>query len=168
MKEKKENESKVIELFTDGKVKTKEGREFTRLIGGFGNDKPMFTIWQCGELLGITSREITQNYERNKENFTNNLDVIDLKSAITENDSDITVDITSFLKNVGYSQNKLNATKRWLTFSFSGMMKLVKIATTKESWNIYNDFLEDYFKTKAENVVMKKSIDKEIEELKKR
>jgi len=38
------SEGKVIKLFTDGEVKIKD-RKFTRLMGGFGNDKPMFTIW---------------------------------------------------------------------------------------------------------------------------
>lgn len=45
------------------------------------------------------------------------------------------------------------------------MMKLVKIATTKESWEIYDRFLEDYFKTKAENQVMRDSIEDEIKAL---
>ena len=158
------NENKVIELFKNGEVKT-ENREFTRLIGGFGNNKPMFTIWQAGELLNISSREITQNYTRNVSKFEGNVDVKDLKSVITENDNDQSIDIAGFLKDVGYSQNRLNRTKQWLIFSYSGMMKLVKIATTKESWDIYDRFLEDYFQTKAENEVMKNSIEDEIKEL---
>ena len=81
-------------------------------------------------------------------------------------DSDQSVDIAGFLKDVGYSQNRLNATKQWLAFSFSGMMKLVKIATTKESWEVYDRFLEDYFQTKAENKVMKDTIENQIEEWK--
>lgn len=159
------NKEKVIKLFTDGKIETSDKRQFTRLLGGFGNNKPMFTIWQAGDLLNISSREITQNYTRNASNFEINIDVKDLKSVITENDSQKIIDITKFLKNIGYSQNKLNATKQWLIFSYSGMMKLVKIVTTKESWDIYDRFLEDYFKTKAENEVMKDSIKNEIKAL---
>lgn len=158
--------SNIVELKTNGVVKTKEGREFTRLMGGFGENKPMFTIWQAGELLGLGARDITRNFERNIEVFETDIDFVDLKSAVPERDSDKSIEITTFLKNVGYSQNKLNATKQWLAFSFSGMMKLVKIATTDESWEIYDRFLEDYFQTKAENLVMKKTIAEEIEELK--
>lgn len=157
--------SNVIQLSTRGNVTTKDDRQFTRLVGGFGDDKPIFTIWQAAELLGLSTREVTQNYERNLENFESNLDVLDLKSAVTENDSNRPVEITKFLKENGYSQNKLNATKQWLAFSFSGMMKLVKIATTKESWEIYNNFLEDYFQTKAENQTMKKTIKEQLQEL---
>ena len=159
-------ENKEIKLFTDGEVKTRDERKFTRLVGGFGDSKPMFTIFQASELLGLRTGDIKDNFERNEGNFEKEIDFIDLKSANVSNVSDTTIDIAKFLKKVGYSQNKLNATKRWLTFSLSGMMKLVKIATTKESWNIYDSFLEDYFKTKVENVVLKKSIDEELKFLK--
>ncbi|WP_061328804.1 hypothetical protein [Clostridium botulinum] len=151
-----------LKLFTSGKVKTGK-REFTRLIGGFGEDKPMFLLWQCSELLGLKTKALGENFTNNEDKFQKNIDFIDLKFAIDKTDSEINIDITKFLKEVGYSQNKLNATKRWLAFSFSGMMKLVKIATTKESWEIYDRFLEDYFKTKAENKVMKKTLNEEKE-----
>ncbi|BAO04986.1 antirepressor protein [Clostridium botulinum B str. Osaka05] len=151
-----------LKLFTDGKVKAGE-REFTRLIGGFGKDKPMFLLWQAGELLGQETREVTQNFERNRNNFDERIDFIDLKSLITENDKTETVDITSFFKSIGITHHKYGRASQWLAFSFSGMMKLVKIATTKESWAIYDRFLENYFKTKAENKVMKKTLDEEKE-----
>lgn len=157
----------VIKLFTDGEVQTKDNRKFTRLVGGFGDNNPMFTIFQAGELIGLETKAIRQNFEKNENKFEESIDFIDLKSASISNASQNNIDTTKFMINMGYSQSKLNATKRWLAFSFSGMMKLVKIATTKESWDIYDNFLEDYFKIKVENIVMKKSIDDEIEELKK-
>ena len=150
-------ENKIIKLFTGEKVKTKD-REYTKLLGGFENNKPMFTVWQASELLGKATREIIQNYNNNNDKFELEVDVIDLKSAINQNDSEAKASITNALKDIGYSQNKLNATSQWLGFSFSGMMKLVKIVETEESWNIYDDFLEDYFKTKAENIVMEKTL----------
>jgi phage antirepressor YoqD-like protein len=157
---------KENELTKGETITTKDERKFTRLLGGFGDSKPMFTIWQSGELLGLSTKAIKENYDNNINNFENGIDFKDLKSALDKNDSEKIVDITRFLKDVGYSQNKLNATKQWLIFSYSGMMKLVKIATSKESWSIYNDFLEDYFKTKAENIVMKKTLEEELEYLK--
>jgi phage antirepressor YoqD-like protein len=151
-------ENKIIKLFTGEKVKTKD-REFTKLLGGFGENNPMFTVWQASELLGKATREIIQNYNNNIDKFELDIDIIDLKSAINQNDSENKASITNVLKDIGYSQNKLNATSQWLGFSFSGMMKLVKIVESEESWNIYNDFLEDYFKTKAENIVMEKTLE---------
>lgn len=156
--------SNVIKLFEEGKVKTKDGsREFTRIIGGFGENKPNFLLWQVGELLGLSTKAVRQNFENNEANFDEGIDFVNLKSGSISNASETNVDIVGFLKEVGYSQSLLNATKRWLAFSFSGMMKLVKIAKTEESWDIYDSFLEDYFKTKAENIVMKKTLKEERE-----
>lgn len=155
----------IINLITDGKVKTKD-REFTRVVGGFGDDKPMFTIWQTAELLGKATREIIQNYNNNVSKFETGIDVIDLKSAINKNDSEIIPNVVKILKDIGYSQNKLNATKQWLSFSFSGIMKMVKIVESEEAWDIYNNFLEDYFKTKAENKILKATIQEQIQHLK--
>lgn len=151
-------QNKIIKLFTGEKVQTKE-REFTKLLGGFGDDKPIFTVWQSSDLLGKATREIIQNYNNNIDKFEVGLDVIDLKSAINQNDSEVKASITKALKDIGYSQNKLNATSQWLGFSFSGIMKLVKIVNSEESWSIYDEFLEDYFKTKAENIVMEKTLE---------
>lgn len=115
-------------LQTNGKVVTKEGREFTRLMCGFGENKPMFTIWQAGELLGQETRVINGNFERNRAEFEIGVDFIDLKSLNTQNVKTKPIDVTGFLKDVGYSQNKLNATKKWLVFSFSGLMKICYIS----------------------------------------
>lgn len=155
----------IINLMTDGKVKTKD-REFTRVIGGFGENNPMFTIWQTAELLGKATREIIQNYNNNASKFETGIDVIDLKSAINQNDSEMKPNVVKILKDIGYSQNKLNATKQWLSFSFSGIMKVVKIVESEEAWDIYNNFLEDYFKTKAENKILKATIQEQIRNLK--
>ena len=40
-----------MELFTDGIVKSGD-RDFTRLVGGFGEDSPTITDKQVAELLG--------------------------------------------------------------------------------------------------------------------
>lgn len=50
--------NKAVRLTTDREVSMGD-RTFTRLMGGFGNDKAMFTVWQAGDLLNITSREVT-------------------------------------------------------------------------------------------------------------
>ena len=57
----------TINLFTKGEVKTGD-KTFTRLVGGFGEDNPMFLIWQASELVNQETRELVQNFERNIEN----------------------------------------------------------------------------------------------------
>lgn len=139
-------------ISVDGIVKTKDGREFTRLIGGFGDDNPIFTIWQVAELLNTETRTIFRNFENNKKRFENLIDYRDLRLAIHDRDNEIN------LKDY-YHSNKLNATKQWIVFSQSGLLKMLKISNTKESWDIYENFIEDYFKTKVELIVAEKTIE---------
>lgn len=115
-------ENNLIKLSTKGTVKSKDKREFTRLVGGFGEDKPMFTIWQAAELLGLRTSKIIENFNNNGDSFEDGVDSIDLKFAVDKNIG------MRFLKENGYSQNRLNATKQWLIFSFSGIMKLLYIS----------------------------------------
>ena len=159
---------RVLELRTQGSVKANDDREFTRLVGGFGEGKPMFALWQASDLLGLRTAKVVENFERNMSNFEEDVDFVDLKSLVPQKDKTRTVEITDFFKSVGITHHKYGRAKRWLAFSFSGMMKLVKIATTKESWEVYNNFLEDYFKTKSENQIMRGTIEEQIKELKNR
>jgi len=41
------SEGKIIKLFAEGEVSIGD-RTFTRLMGGFGDNLPMFTVWQAG------------------------------------------------------------------------------------------------------------------------
>lgn len=145
--------SKLIS--SEGTIKTNDGREFTKLIGGFGDNKPMFTVWQVADLLNMKTKAIMENLNNNIENFENNLDYKDLKVAIDEIDSEI--NLRDF-----YHVNKLNATKQWIIFSQSGLLKMIKISSSKESWKLYEEFIEDYFKTKVELIVAENTIENTI------
>ena len=142
-------------IYSDGIVKAKDGREFTRLIGGFGENKPIFTLWQVGELLNINTRDIMKNFNKNIIRFENKIDYIDLKVDVDGIHSEI--NLRDF-----YHKNRLNATKQWIIFSQSGLLKMIKISNTKESWDIYENFLEDYFRTKVELMVAENNIQDNI------
>lgn len=150
-------EKNIIEeklISSDGMIKTKDGREFTRLIGGFGDDKPIFTIWQVAELLNNRTDKLFDNFNRNINKFKDSLDYIDLKKKVDNLEKGNEVNLRDF-----YHVNKLNKTKQWIVFSQSGLLKMLKISNTKESWDVYEDFIEDYFKTKAELIVAEKTIE---------
>lgn len=150
--EKNNIEEKLI--LGDGTVKTKDGREFTRLIGGFGDDKPIFTIWQVADLLNNRTDKLFDNFNRNINKFKDGLDYIDLKKKVDNPKKGNEINLKDF-----YHINRLNKTKQWIIFSQSGLLKMLKISNTKESWDIYEDFIEDYFKTKAELIVAEKTIE---------
>ncbi|WP_346938095.1 hypothetical protein [uncultured Clostridium sp.] len=143
-----------VNLFQDGKVKTND-REFTRILGGFSDTSPMFTIFQAGELLGLRTAKVVENFERNEVNFELNVDYIDLKSAIPSGDKTSNINISKLLISTGCTQNKLNATKRWLAFSFSGMVKLLYICDIYNKEKIHR-FLMKYFNI-SDNFILIKS-----------
>lgn len=143
-------------ILTDGSSETKDGKIFTRLVGGFGDDKPIFTIWQVSELLNMKTKDVMENFNYNNDNgrFVKDLDYKDLKVGVGNSDSGIKENLKAY-----YHINKLNATKQWIIFSQSGLMKIIKTSTTDEAWKLYEDFIEDYFKTKAELIVAEKTIE---------
>ena len=142
----------------EGTIKTNDGREFTRLVGGFGDDRPVFTIWQLAELIGLKTKVLSQTFNRNINKFQNLVDYLDLKSEVTQSDHEIN------LKDF-YTTNKLNRSNQWIIFSQAGLMKILKISNTDESWKLYEDFIEDYFKTKAELVVAENTMENNIKTL---
>ena len=72
--------SNVIKLATKGNIKTNDGREFTRLVGGFGEDKPVITDKQIAELLGYhkKERQVRVQINNNIDHFEDS-DLIDLR-----------------------------------------------------------------------------------------
>jgi hypothetical protein len=153
------NEEKVIKLFTDGEVTTKDERKFTRLVGGFGDSRPVISDKQISDLLGYAkgARAVRQRISENIKHFTFGMDIIDLKSSVPERDT-----IKETLKTLGYSRQSIDLASNIYIFSEAGFLLYLKFAEGDKAVDLYKDFLEDYFKTKAENIVMKKTIDEEL------
>jgi hypothetical protein len=143
-----------LKIFTDGVIKNGD-REFTRLIGGFGENKPIITVKQIAELMGYDNSIVTRTINRNIEHFTKDIDIIDLKSAMPEWQSEI-----------GYTKNAYNASKNIYALSEAGFLLYLKFAEGDKAVELYKNFIEDYFKTKAENIVMKRTLEEEIEFIK--
>lgn len=145
---------KSNELFQSGIVKSKD-REFTRLVGGFGNNSPIITTKQIAELMGYENKIVNKTINRNIDSFEVNADIIDLKSVVPEWNNEI-----------GYTQNAYNRSKNVYILSRSGFLLYLKFAEGDKAIEIYKDFLEDYFQTKAENEHMKSGIQEQIEKWK--
>ena len=151
-----------LELFTNGKVVTKDGREFTRLVGGFGEGKPVISDKQVSELLGYKkgAREVRDRVAKNLKHFETGLHIEDLQ-RVGENDTFIDT-----LISLGYAKQSITQAKNIYIFSQAGFLLFLKFAEGDKAVEIYKSFIEDYFKTKAENKVMKLTIEEEIEKLK--
>ncbi|WP_291567003.1 phage antirepressor KilAC domain-containing protein [Clostridium sp. UBA2485] len=145
-----------LNLFTNGVVKTKDGkREFSRLLGGFGDNKPTITDKQIAELLNYKkgARAVRQRISENIKHFDENIHIIDLKSSVPEQDTSRKV-----LKTLGYTEQAINLAKNIYVLSYAGFLLYLKFAEGDKSVELYKDFIEDYFQTKAENMVMDKTL----------
>lgn len=145
----------IINLMTDGKVKTKD-REFTRVIGGFGDDKPIITDKQMAEILNYSkgARQVRETFNKNKEHFKEKLDYIDISKGVAENDT-----LREVLISLGYAKASITQANNIYIFSEAGFLLFLKFSEGEKSVEIYKDFLEDYFETKAENTVMTKTLE---------
>lgn len=154
--------SNIIKLFTDGKVKSNE-REFTRLIGGFNEEENAISDLQIAELLNHKNgaRHVRELINKNINKFEKNLHYIDLNERVDKTDT-----LKETLISLGYSKQSLTQAKNIYILSKSGFLLYLKFAEGEKAVEVYKDFLEDYFKTKAENVHMKIGIQEQIEKLK--
>ncbi|WP_342532788.1 phage antirepressor KilAC domain-containing protein [Lysinibacillus sp. FSL K6-0057] len=150
-----------IKLFQNGTVKSKD-REFTRLVGGFGEKESVISDLQVAELLGYKhgARQVRERISKNITHFENGIHIVDLKS------SDVQHDTRKMLKSVGYTDQSYNLSKNIYILSKAGFLLYLKFAEGDKAVEIYKDFLEDYFQTKAENEHMKTGIHEQIEKWK--
>ena len=154
--------SNELKLFTNGEVTTKDGREFTRLVGGLGKNKPVITDKQIAELLGYKkgAREVRERVSKNIKHFENGVHMEDLKRVLQ------TDTLIETLISLDYAKQSITQAKNIYIFSQAGFLLFLKFAEGDKAVEIYKNFIEDYFKTKAENKNMKLSIEEEIQQLK--
>jgi len=147
-------QNKIIKLFTEGKVQVKE-REFTKVLGGFSESSPIITDRQIAELLEYAkgARSVRQRLSDNLQHFEFGVDILDLKSSVPQQDT-----TKEALKTLGYTDQAINLAKNIYVFSEAGFLLFLKFAEGDKAVELYKDFIEDYFKIKAENIVMEKTL----------
>lgn len=154
---KEENYNEFIEDWWNVKI---DEINFTRLIGGFGKDNPTITDKQIGELLGYVhgARQVREIINDNIQHF-NDVHIIDLQRD-GRNDSNVEV-----LKSLGYAPQSIKQANNIYILSHAGFLLYLKFANGDRSVELYKNFIEDYFKTKAENKIMKETNHNQIKAL---
>ena len=140
----------IIKLVTKDSVSI-NNREFTRVMGGFNENSVIVTVKQIGELLDKEDKHINQVINRNIKSFTNEY-LLDLKS-VSLNDRDI-----EMLNSLGYSKQSISNSKNIYILSQAGFLLYLKFAEGDKAIELYKNFIEDYFKTKAENIAIEKTL----------
>lgn len=138
------------------------GREFTRILGGFREDGFVISDKQIGELLGysIGARQVRRHIDNNIDSFENGLDIIDLKGVPDKHTLDNT------LISLGYSKQAITQSEHIYIFSESGFLLYLKFAEGDKAVELYKDFIEKYFKTKAQKILLERTVQEELEFLK--
>lgn len=153
--------TKIIKLFENGVVENGD-RKFTRLVGGFNEKDVIISDLQIAQLLGYGkgARSVRQRISENIKHFEEGLHILDIAKRVPEQDT-----LKETLISLGYSKQSLTQAKNIYILSKAGFLLYLKFAEGEKAIEIYKDFLEDYFKTKAENESMKESIEITIEQL---
>lgn len=125
------NELKVIGKQKIGSI------EFTGIEGGFGEGKKAMLVKDIADIHQTEVRRINEVINRNRDRFKNDKDIIDLKSAIVQNDNEI--------NHFGFTQNSFNASKNIYLLSERGYAKLLKILEDDKAWEIYDELVDNYF-----------------------
>jgi hypothetical protein len=156
-------EQNQLKLFTNGTVTTKDGREFTKLVGGFGEDKPTLTDKQVAELLKYKqgASAVRRQVDRNIKEFELESDIYikDIKRLPEWHT------LSEMLISLGYAKQSIKQAENIYLFSEAGFLLFLKFAEGEESVNLYKDFIEDYFKIKSENKQMKDVLNEELKYL---
>ncbi|MDT2500285.1 ORF6N domain-containing protein [Enterococcus avium] len=111
--------------------------EFVGIEGGFGEGKKAMTVKDIAAIHETEVRRINEVINRNRKRFADGVDIIDLKSVIVQNDSEIS--------KFGFTQNAFNASKNIYILSERGYAKLLKILEDDTAWEIYDQLVDNYF-----------------------
>ena len=114
--------------------------EFTGIEGGFGEGKKAMLVKDIAEIHGRPVFKVNELINRNIKRFKDGIDVIDLK----ENNFAI------FLKDSGFNQAQINASKNIYLLSERGYAKLLKILEDDKAWEIYDELVDNYFSMRSE------------------
>ena len=107
----------MMNLVVNGMVKDNEGREFSRLLGGFGEDKPCISDKQIAEILGYAKgvRQVRVQINNNIDYFESE-HIIDLQ-RVHEKDT-----FENTLKSIGYASQSIKQAKNIYILSHAGFL----------------------------------------------
>ena len=108
------------------------------IYGGFSDNQKVMLVKTIAEIHGVRVGDINDLINSNLDEFEFGVDILDLKSAIDTKDNEI-------LKNLGFTQNSLNASKKIYILSEQGYMTLVMLMRTNKAKQIRKKIRKQYF-----------------------
>jgi hypothetical protein len=114
---------------------------------------------QIADLLGKEVQHVNERINENIKHFEKGVHLLDLK-VVGQTDHNLET-----LKTLGYSKMSLSKAKNIYALSEAGFLLYLKFAEGDKAVEVYKDFIEDYFKTKAENKKFKETLNDELKYL---
>lgn len=118
------------------------GKEIPIIEGGFGEGQKVVLAKTVAEIHSEELRRINEIINRNRDEFEDDIDIIDLKNSVANCDS--------LLESSGYTKQKISNSKNIYLLSEQGYMLLVGFMKTKKSKEIRKKLRRDYFSMKGQ------------------
>lgn len=115
--------------------------EFTGIEGGFGEGKKAMLVKDIAEIHEREVKVINQTINKNINRFKFDVDIIDLKSKVNQND---------LTEKYGFEVHSVRMSKNIYLLSERGYSKLLKILEDDKAWEIYEELVDNYFSMRAE------------------
>lgn len=116
------------------------GIQIPIIEGGFGEDKRIVTGKTISEIHNLELKEVTKSINRliEKKRLKENVDYVDVKSQVNS----LPMDIESVF---GIKPEYLSRTRNMFILSERGYTKLIKAMDDDTSWDIMDQFIDEYF-----------------------
>ena len=118
-----------------------EGMKFHDIEGGFGEGKKAMLVKEIANIHGKEFKHINEAINKNRTRFTNNIDIVDLKS-VDLIDRDL-------LKGLGFSNSSIANANNIYLLSERGYSKLLKILDDV-AWEQYEKLVDWYFNMRGQ------------------
>ncbi|MDT2438051.1 ORF6N domain-containing protein [Enterococcus avium] len=110
--------------------------QFIAIEGGFGEGKKAMTVKDIAGIHGRPVKAINQAIERQIKRFIDGVDIIDLKSKVTQSD---------LVENYGFDAHSVRMSNNIYILSERGYAKLLKILEDDTAWEVYDQLVDNYF-----------------------
>lgn len=118
------------------------GMKFHDIEGGFGEDKKSMLVKEIAYIHRREFKHINEAINKNRARFTNNIDIVDLKS-VDLIDRDL-------LNSLGFSNSSIANANNIYILSERGYSKLLKILEDDFAWEQYDKLVDGYFQMREQ------------------
>lgn len=144
------------ELMMNGSQKFM-GNKIPVISGGFGIGKRCMTDKTVADIHGMKAMHVRELINRNIKRFKENVDFIDLKQRIVQNDTsedqrDCETGTLELLQNLGYAKQSITQAEHIYLLSERGYAKLIKIMDTDKAWEVHDKLIDEYFELKEDSI----------------